>query len=73
MDIRRDRLHEFPSYESWIVSDDAECRSFRQGWAAMGAIMRDPNRYPDPIDSDNAQVELPPNGGSESKKGVVGG
>jgi hypothetical protein len=39
----------------------------------MGAIMRDPNRYPDPIDSDNAQVELPPNGGSESKNGVVGG
>ena len=45
VDIRRDRFHEFPSYESWIVSNDAECRSFRQGWAAMGAIMRDPNRY----------------------------
>lgn len=57
VDIRRDRFHEFPDYESWILSDDSECRSFRQGWAAMGAIMRDPNRYPDPIDSENATVQ----------------
>ena len=52
VDIRRDRAHEFPTYESWILSDDAECRSFRQGWAAMNAITRDPERHPDPIDSE---------------------
>lgn len=55
VDIRRDRFYEFQTYEDWILSEDAECRAFRQGWAAMGAIMRDPNRYPDPIDSENPQ------------------
>lgn len=53
VDVRRDRFHEFPTYEDWILSDDPECRAFRQGWAAMGAILRDPNRYPDPIDFPN--------------------
>lgn len=50
VDIRRDRFHEFPTYEDWILSNDPECRAFRQGWAAKGAVLRDPNRYPDPID-----------------------
>lgn len=50
VDVRRDRLHEFPTYEDWILSDDLECLAFRQGWTARGAILRDPNRYPDPID-----------------------
>ena len=56
VDIRCDRRHEFPTYEDWILSDDPECRSFRQGWAAMGAIIRDPKRYPDPIDADRTNV-----------------
>ena len=52
VDVRRDRLHEFPTYESWICSDDPEARSFRQGWAARWSIQKEPNRYPDPIDFD---------------------
>lgn len=52
VDIRRDRHHEFPTYESWIISDDAECRSFRQGWEARGKVAREPGYYPDPIDFD---------------------
>jgi hypothetical protein len=58
VDIRRDRRHEFPTYEDWILSDDTECRSFRQGWAAMGSIIRDPKRYPDPIDEVPTNKEL---------------
>ncbi len=50
VDIRRDRLHEFPTYEDWICSDDAEARSFRQGWAARWNIENDRDYYPDPID-----------------------
>jgi hypothetical protein len=58
VDIRRDRRHEFPTYEDWILCDDPECRSFRQGWAAMGAILLDPESYPDPIDADWENAEL---------------
>lgn len=45
IDIRREREHEFPTYGPWILSSDPEVVAFRQGWAAMGAIIRDPRRF----------------------------
>lgn len=51
VEIRKDRHREFPTYESWICSEDSEARSFRQGWMARWNVEKDRNYYDDPIDS----------------------
>jgi hypothetical protein len=56
VDICRERAHEFPQYDGWILSSDPECRAFRQGWAARWNSEQDPDYYPDPIDSENDQT-----------------
>lgn len=48
VDIRLELAHQFPTYGSWICSDDPEARAFRQGWAARQCIADDPKRYPIP-------------------------
>ena len=55
VDICRERAHEFPQYDGWILSSDPECRAFRQGWAARWNSEQDPDYYPDPTDSENTK------------------
>jgi hypothetical protein len=70
MDIRKDRKHEFPTYECWICSNDPECRSFRQGWAARWKTEVARNYYPDPIDSPNTCArEAGPDAHDKQKQG----
>jgi len=65
-EIRRD--NEQAAFEDWLesTSPSGDAESVQRQWEGSGEF-RDLYSLP------NDQVELPPNGGSESKKCVVGG